>query len=297
MALRSPISSRPVRSLLARVELVVRAIENDEQAVLDRVVELSRRRRLFAPLALTVGAFAMLFDGLRLLIANWRLTLVQVLPAVWIWLAMYDLKAKVLHGRQLPELRGAVLVPIVAAIVAVTVASFFLNAVFAFAITLSRPPSIGPAYAAARARLRAVALWGVAVGAPLAVAVTVAPRWPKPWFALSLGVVIGAMMICYVAVPSRLIGLRPRRSRRERLTGSLLSTTLSATVCTPPYLLGRLGILMLGSKPLLLPGIALLVVGFGLHAGATGAVRAIKMSLSLRAEPPDAPSGAAGPGA
>lgn len=285
MALRSVIASRPLRGLLARVQQVVRAIENDEQQVLDRVVELSHRRRLFAPLALTVGAFAMLFDGLRLLIANWRLTLVQVLPAVWIWLAMYDLKAKVLHGRQLPELRGAVLVPVCLGIVAVTVASFFLNAVFAFAITLSRPPHIARAYEAARARVRPIALWGVAVGAPLAVAVTIAPRWPKPWFAVSLGAVIGVMMICYVAVPSRLIGLRPRLSRREKLTGSLLSTALSATVCTPPYLLGRLGILMLGSKALLLPGVVLLVVGFGLQAGATGAVRAIKMSLSLRAEP------------
>lgn len=280
--MRSLLASRRVRSLAARVEQVVRAIESDEQQVLDRVVQLSRRRRLFAPLAFTVGAFAMLFDGLRLLIANWRLTLVQVLPAVWIWLAMYDLRAKVLHGKSLPELRGAVLVPIALAIVAVTVASFFLNAVFAFAITGERPPRIRPAYEAARACARVICLWGVAIGAPLAVAVTAGPRWQKPWFALSLGTVIGLMMISYVAVPSRLIGLRPRRSRRERLTGSLMSTALSATVCTPPYLLGRLGILMLGSKPLFLPGVVLLVVGFGLQAGATGAVRAIKMSLSLR---------------
>lgn len=277
-----PIASRPVRSLAHRLKQVVRAIENDEQAVLDRVVELSRRRRLFAPLAFTVGAFAMLLDGLRLLIANWRLTLVQVLPAVWIWLAMYDLRAKVLYGKSLPQLRGAVLVPIALAVVAITVASFFLNAVFAFAIADEHPPRIRPAFEAARARVRVVCLWGVAIGTPLAIVVTVGPRWQKPWFALSLGVVIGLMMICYVAVPGRLIGMRPRRSRRERVTGSLMSTALSATVCTPPYLLGRLGILMLGSKALFVPGVVLLIVGFGLQAGATGAVRAIKMSLSLR---------------
>jgi hypothetical protein len=91
-----------------------------------------------------VGAFAMLLDGLRLLLANWRLTLVQVLPAVWIWLAMFDLKVRVLYGRSFPSLRGPILVPIALAIVAVTVASFFLNAVFAFAITRSRPPEIRP---------------------------------------------------------------------------------------------------------------------------------------------------------
>jgi hypothetical protein len=273
------------RRARALVERVVRAIRDDDEAVLEQIVALSHRRRMFAPLAFTVGAFAMLFDGLRLLIANWRLTLVQVLPAVWIWLAMYDLKAKVLQGKSLPTLRGPVLVPIALAVVAITVASFFLNAVFAFAITQSRPPRIRPAYEAARERLQAISLWGLAIGAPLAVTTTFGPRWGKPWFALALGVVVGVMMICYVAVPSRLIGINPRRTRREKLTGNLLGTALSATVCTPPYLLGRVGILMLGSKVLLIPGIVLLTVGFGLQAGATGAVRAIKMSLSLRVNP------------
>jgi hypothetical protein len=191
----------------------------------------------------------------------------------------------VLYGKSLPQLRGAVLVPIVLAIVAVTVASFFMNALFAFAITRSRPPQIRPAYEAARERAAPIALWGVAIGVPLAIATTIGPRWQKPWFALALGAVIGVMMICYVAVPSRLIGIKPRLSRREKLTKGLLGTALSATVCTPPYLLGRLGILMLGSKVLLIPGVFLLVIGFGLQAGATGAVRAIKMSLSLRVEP------------
>src|SRR5215831_13067363 len=101
--LNAAVRSRPGRALLARLRQVVRAIQEEEQVVLERVLALSRRRRVFAPLAFTVGAFAMLFEGLRLLIANWRLTLVQVLPAVWIWLAMYDLKAKVLHGNQLPQ--------------------------------------------------------------------------------------------------------------------------------------------------------------------------------------------------
>jgi hypothetical protein len=53
--------------------------------------------------------------------------------------------------------------------------------------------------------------------------------------------------------------------------------------CTPPYLLGRLGILMLGSSALaiLIAGIFVLALGVTLQAGATGAVRAIKMSAKL----------------
>jgi hypothetical protein len=34
----------------------------------------------------------MLFDGVKLLFTNWRFTLIQVLPVMWIWAAMLDLK-------------------------------------------------------------------------------------------------------------------------------------------------------------------------------------------------------------
>lgn len=279
MVTSSPESRRA--ALVAQTRRLVRAIQEDDEAVVEQIVRLSRSRRLFAPLAFTVGAFAMLLDGLKLLLANWRLTLVQVLPAVWIWLAMFDLKARVLHDRSFPTLRGPILIPIALAIVAITVACFFLNAVFAFAITQPRPPKIRPAYMSARLHTVPIALWGAGVGALLALSTTVAPRWGKPWFALCLGIVIAIMMVCYVAVPSRLIGIKPVSSRRDKLTASALGAALGATVCTPPYLLGRLGILMLGSKYLLIPGIVALTLGFTLQAGATGAVRAIKMSVKL----------------
>jgi hypothetical protein len=271
-------------ALMARVGRLVRAIQEDDEAMVEQILRLSRSRRLFAPLAFTVGAFAMLFDGLRLLLSNWRLTLVQILPAVWIWLAMYDLKARVLHDKSFPALRGPILIPIGLAITAITVGGFFLNAVFAFAIARSRTPKIRPAFASARLHLAPIAAWGTAVGVLLAIATTVAPRWGHPWFALSLGFVIGVMMICYVAVPSRLIGMKTTYSRRDKLAATAIGGALGATVSTPPYLLGRLGILMLGSKILLIPGIVLLTLGFTLQAGATGAVRAIKMSASLTAD-------------
>src|SRR5438309_10666003 len=122
-------------ALSDRIGSLVRAIEgNDESEIEEAILRLSESRRAFAPLALAVSAFVMLFQGLKLLVSNWRLTLVQILPAMWIWLAMFDLKAHVLHGKTFDVLRGAVLVPIILGIVTVTVASFFLNAVFAFTV-------------------------------------------------------------------------------------------------------------------------------------------------------------------
>jgi hypothetical protein len=267
--------------LSKRVALLVRAIQEDDEASLDAVVRMSRSRRALAPLAFTVGAFAMLLDGLKLLVSNWRLTLVQILPAMWIWLAMYDLRAHVLHGKSLPALRGPILIPINLAIVAITAASFFLNAVFAFAIAQSRPPTIRPGFIAARRRLATILASGAVVGLLLGLAVTVATRWGSPWFALSLGIAVGLMMICYVAVPARLIGMRTTYSTRDNLTATALGGALGATVCTPPYLLGRLGILMLGSRALLIPGLFVLTLGVTLQVGATGAVRAIKLSAKL----------------
>lgn len=244
-------------------------------------------KQVFAPLVFAVGAFTLLFDGLKLLVSNWRLTLIQIPPAIWVWLAMADLKAHVLHGNSFTVLRGPVLVPIILVIVAITVASFFLNAVFAFAITRPGPPEIRPAVAQARRHLKPILISGAVVGLLLALSMTVVTRWSRPWFALSLGTVVGVMMVCYVAVPSRLIGVKSSQSRRDRLATTLVGGALGVTVCAPPYLLGRLGILMLGSKILLIPGIVLIAIGVPLQAGATGAVRAIKMSASL--------TGASGP--
>jgi hypothetical protein len=52
-----------------------------------------------------------LFEGLRLLFINWRLTLIQMLPAMWIWVAMLDLKAHVLHGQSFHAITGLVVIP------------------------------------------------------------------------------------------------------------------------------------------------------------------------------------------
>ena len=59
------------------------------------------------------------------------------------------------------------------------------------------------------------------------------------------------------------------------------------TVCTPPYILGRLGILALGSSAVLvfILGLFAVALGVSLQAGATGAVRAIKMSATLTSAP------------
>ena len=81
---------RPSRRRSGRqlvLQLIAAIRDNDDHEVEEAVLQLARKRRIFAPLALAVSAFVMLISGLRLLITNWRLMLVQAPPAMWIWAA------------------------------------------------------------------------------------------------------------------------------------------------------------------------------------------------------------------
>jgi hypothetical protein len=268
--------------VVSRLRELVTAIRDGDEAMVEAaVLRVSRSRRWLAPLALAVGALEMLFQGVKLVFSNWRLSVVQILPAMWIWLAMLDLKAHVLHDRSFHALTGPIVIPLVALVAAITAVAFFLNAVFAFAIARPGPPEVRAGFAGARRHLAVVLGSGAAVGLLLGFSTVVVTRWGRPWFSLSLGVVIGLMMVCYVAVPSSLIGAKPNLSRRDKLTAGAVSGALGAAVSTPPYLLGRIGILMLGSHVLFIPGIFFVAVGFTLQAGATGAVKAVKLSAHL----------------
>lgn len=269
--------------MIDRVLALVRAIRDGDSATVEAaVLRLSRSRRWLAPLALAVGAVTMLFEGLRLVCTNLRLMLIQILPAMWIWLALFDLKLHALHGKSFHIITGPVLIPVILVIAAITAGCYFLNAVFAFAIAAPGQPEIRQGFEEAKRHRRIVLAAGFVVGVLLGFSTIVVTRWGHPWFALCLGIIVGVMMVSYVAVPARLIGAAKRKqSRRDQLSTSVVGGALSATVCTPPYVLGRLGILMLGSSVWFIPGIFVLALGVTLQAGATGAVRAIKMSATL----------------
>ena len=222
----------------AKAGRLIRAVRyGDDAAVEQAVLQLSRSRRLFAPLALGARRRATLFDGVKLLVTNWRLTLVQVLPAMWIWLAMLDLKAHALRGKSFHVVHGPVVIPLVLAVAAITAACCFLNAVFAFAIARPGPPVIRPRVHPGPVQPRR----GPGMGrrgrpVPRRVHGGAGPlgSW---WFAISLSIVIAVMMVCYVAVPARLIGMKTTHSKRDKLTLTAVGGAISAVACTPPYAL------------------------------------------------------------
>ncbi len=93
------------------------------------------------------------------------------------------------------------------------------------------------------------------------------------------------MMLCYLAVPARMVGVSKTKNRRDALATTAIGGAVGAVVCSPPYLIGRLGILMLGWHYLFWPGILLIVIGAALQTGVTSAVKAVKFSAKLVGDP------------
>jgi hypothetical protein len=276
----APHNRRPDRA--GRFRNLVQAINQSDETEVERsVLVLTQSRRGLAPLSFLVGAFAMLFQGLKLLVSNWRLALVEVLPAMWIWFAMVDLKVHALRGRSFNVLRGPVLIPIVLAIALLTAVCFYLNSVFAFSIVEPGTPNISAGFSRARAHWAPILATGLLVGLALGVSSCVFSRWGRWWFAVPMSVVVGVMMFAYVALPGRLVGIRRAKTRRDALWATVIAGAIGAVVCTPPYLLGRFGVLLLGSRSFFAVGVLLLTLGIALQAGTTGAVKAIKMSTKL----------------
>ena len=275
-------ASRRVRIVVQFRRLVAAVHAGDDDMVEAAVLALSRRSRWLAPLALMVGGFAMLFQGVRTLFINWRLTLIQILPAMWIWIVMVDIKAHVLHGKGFHVFKYPLVeVAVIVVIASITAASFYLNAVFAFAIARKGTPEIRPAFALARTHLRTILTWGIGVGVLTGFSAIVVDRWGQFWFAFSLGIMAGVLMFTYVALPSRLLGLRTEQSRRDKISAAAVGGAIGAVICSPPYALGRLALIMIGSHTFRYLAILLLVIAVVLQTGATSAVKAVKMSAKI----------------
>jgi hypothetical protein len=81
---------------------------------------------------------------------------------------------------------------------------------------------------------------------------------------------------------------------RDKLAATAVAGLAGAIICTPPYVISRVGEGLLGSHPLFALGVALIVIGLALEAGATGAVKAIKVSARLLASQAQAAPGGTG---
>ena len=127
---------------------------------------------------------------------------------------------------------------------------------------------------------------GAVIGLLLAFSTAVVVSGARRGFGLTLGIVVAIMMVSYVADPVSADRDEDHVRKRRQVEGDRRRGFLGAVVCAPPYVLGRIGLLMLGSHTLFFLGIVFVSVGLVLEAGATSAVKAIKMSAKLVAGQP-----------
>jgi hypothetical protein len=254
----------------------------DPASVEATVRELGSRRRWLVPLAYAAGTVAIVFDGIVLLIRNWRLTLLQFLPAIWISVMTWNLRSHLLQGRELDPAIGP------AAAVAVLVAAqvaYWCNATFGFAMLQRGETDLGAAFREARPHWRLVGGLALLTGGAQAAIWLLLPQANLRWFWIALLAMFVVQIYLFVAIPSWLIGVRPTGTRRERMIQSLTTGVLSGVAATPGFVLNRIGLLLFGVGLLRWLGIAIIAVAAVLHVTASSSVRVVKMSVRLHEGP------------
>ena len=143
VAAAGPRRRREIR--LEKVWQLARAVADADPGKIESAArQFGESRPYLAPVAWAAGTIVLLIRGVKLLVLNWRLSLIQLVPAGWIWLVMWDLKQHALRGAPFRHVTLGGVVLVVALTVVVSTAAFWCNTVFAFAIDVL-PPQIRPA--------------------------------------------------------------------------------------------------------------------------------------------------------
>ena len=221
----------------------------------------------------------MVFDGVLLLLRNWRLTLLQMVPAAWIWSMTWNLRN---HSLSNPGIT-----PAIAALIAVEVligaqVAYWCNATFAYTMVQGASTDIRAAFRDARPHWRLVGGLALLTSGVQAGIWLLAPHLHFRWLWVAMLVMFVVQVYLFIAVPCWLLGVRKSGTRRERTTQSLTTGVLSGVAATPGFLLNRIGLLLMGTGSLWLLGVAIVSIGAVLHVTASSSVRVVKMSLRLR---------------
>lgn len=269
---------------LSRFVVTARAVADaDPDEIEAAATEFGRTRPYLAPVAWAAGTLVLVIRGIKLLFLNWRLTIVELIPAAWVWLVLVDLKRHRLRAEPLQHFTFQSLVTGLAIAVAASIAAFWFNTVFGFAITHRPKPKVGLAFRQARPFFGRCAVLGSAMGVIVALGLAIIPRIEDGWlyWACLFGL-YSFMLTCLVLVPARLLGVRKQRLPPKQTLGSWVTGgALSAVAMTPGFVLDRIGIAMLSVPGFQVLGLLVLSAGTALYAAGLSSVRAIKLSMKL----------------
>jgi hypothetical protein len=262
----------------------VRAIANADPTEIEATArQLGESSRYLAPVAWAAGALVLLVRGVKLLFLNWRLTLIELVPAAFLWVVMWDLKQHALRHAAFRQITLGGVIVLTVVLVAASIASFWCNTVFGFAIGHAHP-RIAMAVRQARPYRLPILTAGVALGTLLTVSAIGVPRVEARWLYLTwMGALYAVMLTSFVVVPARIIGLRKQKLPPKQAIGRLtVGSALSAIAMTPGFVLDRIGLILIGSSHLRILGFILLSIGTALYAAGMSSVRAVKLTMKFQ---------------
>jgi hypothetical protein len=273
-------SRRRGRSRWQMLVAATAAVRSTDPATVESALQdLGGRRRWLAPLVYAAGTVAVVFDGVLLLLQNWRLTLLQLFPAVWIWVMTWNMKH---HLVSKPTISTGLAIAAAVGVLLAAQVAYWCNATFAYTMAQSATGDVRAAFGEARPHWRLVGGLALLTGGVQAAIWVLMPRLSTAWLWLGLLAMFVVQVYLFIAIPCWLLGVRKTGSRRERTTQSVTTGVLSGVASMPGFLLNRIGWLLLGSGVVGIVGGVLLAIGAVLHVTASSSVRVVKLSLRLR---------------
>lgn len=264
----------------------------DPQAVADGVRRVIGRRRWLLPLVVVGQTLDALVAGVLLLLRNWKLLLVELVPAIWLGALTWDWRARVTGRLPLAEVHGAAAVGVAVLVMAATYAAYWCNALFAFTATRPPPVDLRAAARSARAARRTIATWALLAGAAHALVAVFVTRTNLPLYSIALGAVVLVQMYGLVALPVALVAptaARHRRTLRERAAAMVLTGAVSGVASAPGFLLNRLGLVFFAVG---VPWLGMIVLVPAVLIQAAGAASARAVQLAARVQVREAGAGA-----
>ncbi len=271
-----------------RIVLHARSMSDDE--LLDAIAQLKAGRFLAGPLSFAAGAVLLVVHSVLLLFTNWRLLLIELVPAIWIATVLWDWRYHVLYGNDLAELHGGWAILAAALVIAATAMSYWCNVVFGYVAT-GRERTIRGGFRAAGRHRRLILTAALAVGALHAWVAARGPIRGVGTFAVGLGLVAIANLYLYSALPVQALGLdRQRAAPKDLVTRTVALGALSIVVSTPGITLALVGRMLLGIPTLRILGFVVLATAVLLQVAAASSSRAVSMSTNVVAAGPSAGS-------
>lgn len=253
----------------------------DPARIADSVREFARGRRYLLPILYVGTTIDAVVAGVLLLLSNWRLLLVEIVPALWLGAITWDWRARTFGALPLAEVHGLVAVGVAILVLALTVLAYWCNSIFAYTAVQQAPIDLHAAYRATNRHWRLILSWALLIGAAHAFVAVVVTRTTVLLYTISLGAIVLVQMYALVALPVALVTGATRVKENGRASRALVSAGLSGLASTPGFILNRIGILFFAlGLPWL--GVLLLIPAVVIQAAGAASARAVLLAARVQ---------------